>query len=534
MDPPPDIAPANPSQQNDTDSGPFLCKICSKSFTKRPSRNRHVLYCRKKFGDNLPVLRKSCAVCRKAKVKCNSEFPRCRRCIDKDLVCAYELARRGENLAQQLASPPLSEPRSNGTTLVETSRLGSQKEISWESYSSYNNQTLLNPNVDHSRAVAVVPDLLCQHTSFEWEPDAGCGEEIEAFDAVANSYSNGLGNDFPLDWFSSGPLPSLTFESAFSTPADCMFHTPYLVLRPMDYEYASQSTSLVSPRSPFIHSRLSTGSQIGRTFLIQSMQSYATLLATSTLPLFIHSVSLPTQGPSLPSSAPLEICKSIISLYTRKTAATNQFIWRAITMEKDRFMEEFEDVDEWTRLSMLQAITLYILLRIFDQDSFSVDFDRELVRAMTKIAIKAEQRQHLCQAEVEGWRPDWKEWVLLESKRRTVTLLFILHLLFDIKPEQKAKSHVGLSVLPLPAHKQLWRAGGEEEWRREYDEMLRAREGRSYLRYEDLMDLGKGKVTGGRMKDLNAWMVSSDGFGMLVMMAATTLGCEDWLLANRR
>lgn len=46
-------------------------------------------------------------------------------------------------------------------------------------------------------------------------------------------------------------------------------------------------------------------------------------------------------------------------------------------------MEEFEDVDEWTRLSMLQAITLYILLRIFDQDSFSVDFDRELVRAMT-------------------------------------------------------------------------------------------------------------------------------------------------------
>jgi hypothetical protein len=104
-----------------------------------------------------------------------------------------------------------------------------------------------------------------------------------------------------------------------------------------------------------------------------------------------------------------------------------------------------------------------------------------------------------------------------------VTLLFILYLLFDIKPEQRAKSHVGLSVLPLPAHKQLWQAGGEEEWRREYDEMLRAREGRSYLRYEDLMDLGKGKVTGGRMKDLNAWMISGDAFGMLVMMAATTL-----------
>ena len=52
-------------------------------------------------------------------------------------------------------------------------------------------------------------------------------------------------------------------------------------------------------------------------------------------------------------------------------------------MEKDRFMNELEDADKWTMLAMLQAITVYILLRIFDQDSFSVDFDRELVSAMT-------------------------------------------------------------------------------------------------------------------------------------------------------
>lgn len=111
-------------------------------------------------------------------------------------------------------------------------------------------------------------------------------------------------------------------------------------------------------------------------------------------------------------------------------------------MEKDRFMEQFEDADEWTTLSMLQAITLYSLLRIFDEDLFSVDFDHELVRAMTvkypnpknveaieklnpslqEIAIKAEQQQLLCPAEVKGWRPGWKEWVLLESKRRRASL----------------------------------------------------------------------------------------------------------------
>jgi hypothetical protein len=84
-----------------------------------------------------------------------------------------------------------------------------------------------------------------------------------------------------------------------------------------------------------------------------------------------------------PTQPTLEICKSIISLYTTKTPSTSSFVWRTITMEKDRFMNEYLDGDEWTVLSMLQAITLYILLRIFDHDSFSADFDRELVRAMT-------------------------------------------------------------------------------------------------------------------------------------------------------
>jgi len=341
-----------------------------------------VLYCRKKLGDNLPVLRKSCAACRKAKVKCNSEFPQCRRCMDKNLVCVFELARRSENLAQQPASPPLSDLRSDGTKLAETSNPGGPNEIVWKTSSSCNNQALLPSNVDHSRALAV-PDLFYQNTGFEWEPDSGFVEELECADVGTNSHSNHPINDYSFEWFSSAPLPSLTIESKCSTPVDCMFHTPYLVLRPMDYDYSSQSTSLISPPSPFIPTHFTASSQIGRTFLIQSIQSYATVLATSTLPLFIHSISLPNQGPCLPSSAPLEICKSIISLHVNKTTATSPFIWRSITMEKDRFMKELEDADEWTTLSMLQAITLYILLRISDQDSFSVDFDREFIRVMT-------------------------------------------------------------------------------------------------------------------------------------------------------
>lgn len=52
-------------------------------------------------------------------------------------------------------------------------------------------------------------------------------------------------------------------------------------------------------------------------------------------------------------------------------------------MEKDRFMNEYMNADEWTVLSMLQAVMLYVLLRIFDEDSFSAKFDRELTTAIT-------------------------------------------------------------------------------------------------------------------------------------------------------
>ncbi|KAE9372727.1 hypothetical protein N431DRAFT_483460 [Stipitochalara longipes BDJ] len=519
----PEMTPAT-GRKIDTESGPFPCKICSKTFTNRPSRNRHVLYCRKKLGDNLPVLRKSCAACRKAKVKCDSEFPRCRRCTEKDLVCTYELTQRSNSLAQQPASTPSNQPKSNHKLLVEAPQLGHQNEIPWNATLEDHSETLIGSDVHSSGAWPTdVSDFSYQNEfSLDWEPNAGFVEDLEVSHFVSSSTSDYyLNGESSFNWL-SGPSPSLTLGSTFSTPADCMFHTPYLVIRPMDRDYPPPPSAVISSRSPFIHSHLSTGSQIGRTFLMQSMQSYATLLAAPTLPPFIHTFSLPAYGPSPPSSAPLEICKSIVSLYKNKTSSTSPFIWRSVTTEKDCFMKELENSDDWTMLSMLQAITVYILLRIFDENSFSVEFDRALTAAMTEIAIAAEQRQLLCRAEIEGWRPEWKEWVLLESKRRTVTLLFIFHLLFDIKPEQRAKSHVGLSVLPLPAHKQLWQASGEEEWRQAYDEMLKARDGRSYLRYEDLIALRNGRG-GERMKDLNAWMVGGDSFGMLVMMAATTL-----------
>lgn len=399
------------SRHIDNDTGPFLCKICSKAFVKRmvrllflrstipfaicstvvlgTSRNRHVLYCRKKWVDSPPVFRKSCAACRKAKAKCDSELPNCSRCDNRGLACVYELTRKSAASAQQPAFAPPNEPGSDGTLLVDIQEPGNQSDIPWNAHVDNGNDAQISLDMDTpSLWLAPVPDLTPQNDLALWEPDTGFVEDVEVPDMCANISSYGYSiNESPINWFISSPTPSLTLDAKFSTPADCMFHTPYLVLRPMDHDL-----SPASPRSPFIHAHLPMGSQVGRIFLLQNFKSYATALATENLPPFIHGTSLPFPDPSLcqtptcatpPPLPTLEICKSIVSLYATKTPATSSFVWRTITMEKDRFMNEYVNGDEWTVLSMLQAITLYILLRIFDEDSFSAEFDWGLSRAMT-------------------------------------------------------------------------------------------------------------------------------------------------------
>jgi hypothetical protein len=362
--------------------------ICS-NVVLGPSRNRHVLYCRKKLGDSLPVLRKSCAACRKAKAKCDSELPNCSRCKNKLLTCVYELTRKIATSAQQPAFALPNESSFENTLLVDIPELGNQDNIPWNSNADNGNDAQISLDMDTaSLRLAPVPDLTPLNDLALWEPDAGFVEDLGVSDIGTNISSNGYSiNGPPINWFISGPEPSLTLDATFSTPADCMFHTPYLVLRPMDPDLSP--TSL---RSPFIHAHLSTGSHIGRTFLLQNFKSYATALATNNLPPFIHGTSLPPQDPNLcqtptcatpPPLPTLEICRSIVSLYTAKTPATSSFVWRTITMEKDRFMNEYLNGDEWAVVSMLQAITLYILLRIFDEGSFSAEFDRELTRAMS-------------------------------------------------------------------------------------------------------------------------------------------------------
>ena len=105
---------------------------------------------------------------------------------------------------------------------------------------------------------------------------------------------------------------------------------------------------------------------------------------------------------------------------------------------------QYQQSNEWNVLAMLQSMTIYILMRIFDEDSFTADFDNQMIETMTvstfadlmpilhnplitlqSIAIKSEQSGFLCHAEAQGQPPHWDEWILMESKRRQAMLFII-------------------------------------------------------------------------------------------------------------
>jgi hypothetical protein len=44
---------------------------------------------------------------------------------------------------------------------------------------------------------------------------------------------------------------------------------------------------------------------------------------------------------------------------------------------------QYQKSNEWNVLAMLQSMTIYILIRIFDEGSFTIDFDNQMIETMT-------------------------------------------------------------------------------------------------------------------------------------------------------
>ena len=184
----------------------------------------------------------------------------------------------------------------------------------------------------------------------------------------------------------------------------------------------------------------SFGSQLSCYYLLQTLRSYSKVMLSDTLPPFIHENCggfgsrglvpgwIPPPSPLLP--APLAICKSIMCMYFSKTSESTSFLWRTIEMELNRLdtavcvfqavlqltqvrrqqllispnyityycpltswtNHQFHAFNEWTLMSTLQALTIYILLATLEEDNLSPSIDARMLNVMMVISLHSSWR----------------------------------------------------------------------------------------------------------------------------------------------
>ncbi|KAF8860589.1 hypothetical protein BDZ45DRAFT_724519 [Acephala macrosclerotiorum] len=258
---------------------------------------------------------------------------------------------------------------------------------------------------------------------------------------------------------------------------------------------------------------------LNKSYLLCKLRFYPNMMLSGDPPPFIHrnygyGIDAPAQAAK---PAPLKNCANIILWYSKKDNDNIKFIWRTVKAETERLLEEHESYNDEDAVAALQAMTLYLLLRISEDNKEVTNFDILLIKTMIMIATRVNRRFPNYNKAFPSRMPSWEDWMLAESLRRTVTVLCLIELLFEMYSVIGFQKYDGslLAGLSLPCGRELWRASTRTEWESKYTAQQDREAGTKDLTYKDLTNV-QLQVEG----TLNPWLSQLDDFGTLVMAAA--------------
>ncbi|TGO36045.1 hypothetical protein BHYA_0137g00260 [Botrytis hyacinthi] len=229
---------------------------------------------------------------------------------------------------------------------------------------------------------------------------------------------------------------------------------------------------------------------LNRSYILCTLPTYPSMLLPSNddgLPSFIH----PHFNSRKALPAPLATCVTLIQWINVKNKDNLLFIWGCIRMEIDRICVQYTTYNREDSVAALQAIMIYLLLQISEDDEKATNFDIPSISAMIKVSMHV---IHLAEDLQNEGVPSWKEWALAESTRRTIIILFFIDIFFEIStsvPEYRCDGN-RLKHMTLPCSRKLWTATTNEAWENEPED-----------------------------RRLDGWLSQLDDFGMLVLAAAS-------------
>ncbi|KAI9688758.1 MAG: hypothetical protein M1822_001115 [Bathelium mastoideum] len=289
--------------------------------------------------------------------------------------------------------------------------------------------------------------------------------------------------------------------------------------------------------------RMQTGAQRIANLVLHTLKSYPLMMMRhNTLPPFIH--------PCLTSSdvedirmEPLINCISLMHMIGSGVQRSRKLFWKNVRMECERLRAEYKKLHKWELLAAMQALSIYILVRLDEGETDHNNFDFLLLTTVMVIAkqftygdIPSDTQSAPCTSDLER---NWKDWMFEESRRRICVVYRVVNLLMYFEPAAMCNLQTGLVMAPLPARKHLWEASDEYVWKTESDREPGAKTAFGMATNGDLVKVDEGQIyctdaellhppldTGVPTRDTanwEEWCSGMDGFGGLVMLAASLI-----------
>ncbi|KAL4751640.1 hypothetical protein BDW72DRAFT_173411 [Aspergillus terricola var. indicus] len=502
--------------EQEIQSVPVLrCGLCNKPFDKQSTLKRHGYYCRSRRAG--PTARsRSCISCARRKARCDNRWPKCSRCVAKDVECQYpatvSLRSKGVRSGTSIDRSPVSLTGSPPSARLEQENDGRTGTLA-----------------EADSSLGVVLNLA----------------EAEG-DGLHNwvTYDNNLEFNFAdLEFDTLDPIPQANRTPDYHGPlaAKVQARDPLISIPP----------PLALPRLLTRRPESITGGKQTTHLILQTLKSYLhMMLQEHILPPFIHTRSVPQSfsvnsqaAPEYSSIGPLEACLNILD--TIKNSKSRRSFWNHVRTQCEQLCsEQHQQLSRWELLGAMQALGIYILVRVGEGETEENNIDFSLLAGVTVLAQRLSGINALndldspLHSDDHGPDVNWNEWIFEESRRRLSIIFRIVSMLTYFQPAARCDLPTDLALAPLPAKKPLWEANDWIEWKTELQKEPRIQQTAFGLAATgELVRLDKAHGRSGPISHLaldaetvsrsaaswEEWCSGMDGFGALVMLAASSV-----------
>ncbi|KAI0393960.1 hypothetical protein F5Y17DRAFT_429881 [Xylariaceae sp. FL0594] len=448
------------------------CEQCRKPFDKHATLKRHRYYCRSRMNSNVKSTRvRSCLACAKAKTGCDHSLPQCSRCVAKGIRCQYP------DLSSTLRKAGGGRREFQQCDEIEVeSRVGFTPPIV--------SPDSLFPVTEHHGEISgedLIPDFsVSEDNRLGWN-EASIG--FAGFLSPQNINMTTTSPTFPLSVLPSHPPQTIDTTTAGYRedevqPSLQIMNTASSSLTYNSIPRSPSSTVRSLIRRPQWQQRPQTTTQQRIQYLIlHTLKSYPLMMRRrDTLPPFIHpSLVDGVMGQisdGTDKTSPLTNCMVLVHMLGSDVRGSRRLFWRNVRMECERLLSEEGKLDKWALLTAMQALTIYILVRVDERDD-TEDNDSNIDLLLIKTIISIIQQFYFVDMSCDGqcglcngkhrWL-SWKEWIFRESRRRLAIIYRVVNKLIYFEPGSMCDMPSEFVLAPLPAAKSLWEARDERSW----------------------------------------------------------------------